>query len=237
VIEQFVLDQKDYYPIGWRRLNAVQTLPLTENWPITVGNAIASFSSGFLGGMITRRMARNLSLHVTLSTLPASGACFFVVTISHLSAYYYLVLRRMFSNDPMLCSTCLEIRSFALGSFIPVTMGTSIAVLANLSACLLNKTIRLPQFNIRAYPEWKHFFRKHAFKGMSRRYFVAYPIINGFLASMIFLGQNYYWRNYLQQRLVLLENQSLPYKEPRKRNKLTGSVQDFFTKFFGSKTR
>ncbi len=182
-------------------------------------------------------MARNLSLHVTLSTLPTAGACFFVVTMSHLSAYYYLVLRPMFSNDPMLCPTCLEIRSFAMGSFIPTVMGTSIAVLANLSACLLNKTIHLPQFNIQAYPEWKHFFRKHAFKGMSRRYFVAYPLINGFLASMIFLGQNYYWRKTLQQRLELLENQSLPYKEPQKRNKLLGSIQDFFTKLFGGKIR
>jgi len=47
--EQFVSDRKDYYPIGWRRVNTVQALPLRENWPITIGNAIASFSSGFLG--------------------------------------------------------------------------------------------------------------------------------------------------------------------------------------------
>jgi hypothetical protein len=187
--------------------------------------------------MITRQMARNLSLHVTLSTLPTSGACFFVVTVSHLSAYYYFVLRPLFSNDPMLCSTCLEIRSFAIGSFIPTTMGTSIAILANLSAILLNKTIRLPQFHIRAYPEWKYFFRKHAFKGMSRRYFVAYPLITGFLASMMFLGQNYYWKNYLQQRLDTLENQSLPYKEPRKRNKFLGPIRDFFTKLSGGKIK
>jgi len=162
--------------------------------------------------MITRQMARNLSLHVTLSTLPSSGACLLVVTVSHLSTYYYSVLRPMFSNDPMLCSTCLEIRSFTIGSFIPVLMGTSNTVLANLSACLLNKTLHLPQFNIQAYPEWKLFFRKHAFKGMSRRYFVAYPLMSGFLSSMIFLGQNYYWRNNLQQRLDELEKQSLPYK-------------------------
>ena len=191
----------------------------------------------YLGGAIARRMARNLSLHVTLSTLPTSGACFFVVTLTHLSAYYYLVLHPMFSNDPMLCSTCLEIRSFALGSFVPVTMGTSIAVLANLSTCLLNKTIRLPRFNIQSYPEWRHFFRKHAFKGMSRRYFVAYPIINGFLASMIYLGQDYYWRNDLQHRLDLLEKQSLPSTEPKKRNTPFGAVQDFFTKLFSSKVK
>jgi hypothetical protein len=49
VYEQALLEQKDYYTIGWRRLNAVQTLPLKENWPITIGNAAASFSSGFLG--------------------------------------------------------------------------------------------------------------------------------------------------------------------------------------------
>ncbi len=182
-------------------------------------------------------MARNLSLHVTLSTLPTSGACFILLTISHLSAYYYLVLRPMFSDDPMLCSTCLEIRSFTLGSAIPLAMGTSVAVLANLSACLMNKTLRLPRFNIQAYPEWKYFFRKHAFKGMSRRYFVAYPLLNGFLASMIFLGQHYYWRNDLRPRFDLLEKQILPAKEPRKRNRLLGPVQDFFTKNFGGKMR
>jgi hypothetical protein len=187
--------------------------------------------------MITRRMARNLSLHVTLRTLPTSGACFFVVTVSHLSAYYYLVLRSMFSDNPMLCSTCLEIRSFAIGSLIPLVMGTGIAVSANLSACLLNKTLRLPRFNIQAYPEWKHFFRKHAFKGMSRNYFFAYPILTGFLTSMIFIGQNYYWRNNLRHRFDLLEKQSLPAQEPRKRNRLLGPVQDFFTKLFGGKMR
>lgn len=182
-------------------------------------------------------MARNLSLHVTLSTLPTSGACFFIVTISHLSAYYFLVLRPMFSNDPLLCPTCLEIRSFAMSTFFPTVMGTSVAVVANLSACLINKAIRLPRFNIQAYPEWKHFFQKHAFKGMSRRYFVAYPLLNGFLASMVFLGQNYYWKNNLQYRLETLEKQSLPYKEPRKRTKISATIQDFFTKLFSSKTR
>lgn len=187
--------------------------------------------------MIAHRMARNLSLHVTLSTLPTSGACFFVVTLSHLSSYYYLVLQPMFSNDPYLCPTCLEIRSFTIASFIPTIMGTSIAVLANLSACLLNKTIRLPEFRVQAYPEWKRFFQKHAFKGMSKRYFVAYPLINGFLASMVFLGQNYYWKTNLQYRLEKLEKESLPYKEPRKRGKVLGSVQDFFTKLFTSKSR
>jgi hypothetical protein len=182
-------------------------------------------------------MARNLSLHVTLSTLPTSGACFLVVTISHLSAYYYLVLQPMFSNDPMICQTCLEIRSFAIGTFMPITMGTSIAVLANLSASLLNKTLHLPPFHIKAYPEWRQFFRKHAFKGMSRRYFVALPIINGFLASMIFLGQNHYWKTNLQPRLELLEKQSLPSTDTKKRSRLFGSVQDFFTKLFGSKVK
>jgi hypothetical protein len=47
--EQVLLNQKDYYSIGLRRLHTIQALPLTENWPITMGNAIASFSSGFLG--------------------------------------------------------------------------------------------------------------------------------------------------------------------------------------------
>jgi hypothetical protein len=49
VYEQALLEQKDYYAIGWRRLNAIQALPLKENWPITIGNAAGSFSSGFLG--------------------------------------------------------------------------------------------------------------------------------------------------------------------------------------------
>jgi hypothetical protein len=47
--EELLLDRKDYYAIGWRRLNTVQKLPLRENWPIIMGNAIASFSSGILG--------------------------------------------------------------------------------------------------------------------------------------------------------------------------------------------
>ena len=183
--------------------------------------------------MIAHRMAHNLSLHITLNIFPTIGSCFLVATGSQLLAHYYLILRPMLSNDPMLCSTCLEIRSFAMGSFIPVTIGTSIAVLANLSHCLLHTTIHLPQFHIKAYPEWIHFFRKHAFKGMYRRHFLLYPLVNGFLASMIFLGQDYYWKNYLQHRLDLLEKQLVPYKEPRKRNKFIGSIGDFFTKLFG----
>ncbi|CAF0843615.1 unnamed protein product [Rotaria sordida] len=235
--EQILFDQKEYDTVGWRRLHAIQTLPLQENWPITIGNGIASVSTGFIGSMITHRMARNLLLHLSSSTIPASGTCFLVVTVTYLSSYYFFVLRPMFSNDPMICTTCLEIRSFAMGSFIPLTMGTSLAVVANLSTCLLNKTIRLPQFQIRQYPEWIRFFRKHAFKGMSRRHFFAYPIINGFLTSMIFLGQNYYWKNNLQYRLDTLEKQILSNKEPQKRNKLFGPIQDLFTKSFRDKTK
>ena len=182
-------------------------------------------------------MARNLSLHITLSTLPTSGTCFLLLAVSHLSAYYFLVLQPMFSDDPMLCSTCLEIRSLALASSIPVVMGGSAAVLANLSACLMNKTLRLPRFNIQAYPEWKHFFRRHAFKGMTQRYFVAYPLLNGFLASMVFLGQYYYWKNDLRPRFQALEKQGLPVQEPRKRSRLLGPVQDFFAKISGGKMK
>jgi hypothetical protein len=47
--DQLLLNQKDYYTVGWKRLNTIQSSPLRENWPITIGNAIASFSSGFLG--------------------------------------------------------------------------------------------------------------------------------------------------------------------------------------------
>ncbi|UJR27837.1 hypothetical protein I4U23_009103 [Adineta vaga] len=235
--EQFYLNQQDYYKIGWKRLNAVQSLSFQENWPIVAGNAVASFSSGFLGGTISSRMAQNLALNVSLSVRPTSAACFFAVTVAHLATYYYGVLRPMFSDDPTLCPTCLEIRTFAIGSFIPVTLGTSMAVFANLSSCLLNKTIRLPQFNIRAYPEWREFFRRHAFKGMAHRYFVAYPLINGFLASMVFLGQNYYWRSYLRQHLYSIDDQTVPYKESKKRSKVFGPIQDFFTKAFSSKVR
>lgn len=180
-------------------------------------------------------MARNLSLHVTLSILPTAGASFFIVTLSHLSAYYYLVLRPMFSNDPMLCTTCLEIRSFTLGTFSPLVIGTSGAVLANLSSCLINKTIRLPEFHIRAYSEWKRFFERHAFKGMSRRYFVAYPLISGFVSSAVFLVQDYYWRNQLRQRLDLVETQTLPSKAAGKSNQVFAPVQNLFTQLLGGK--
>ncbi|CAF3133329.1 unnamed protein product [Rotaria socialis] len=234
--EQILLNQHEYNSVGWRRLEIIQTLPLKENWPITMGNGVAAISSGFLGGMITRRVARNLLLHLSSSTLPASGACLLVCSVTHLTSYYYSVLRPMLSNDPMLCSTCLEIRAFALGSFIPLTFGTSIAVLSNFSTCLINKTIRLPQFQIQAYPEWIRFFRKHAFKGMSRGHFFAFPLINGFLASMIFMGQNYYWKNNLQYRLATLEKE-LSYSEPKKRNKIFASIEDFFIRLVGRKTK
>ncbi|CAF3878324.1 unnamed protein product, partial [Adineta steineri] len=234
---QILLNQQDYHQLGWKRLNRVQSLPLKDNWPIVAGNAIATFSSGFLGGLITHRMARNLSLNITASSRPATGACFLVVTVAHLSAYYYTVLQPMFSGDPRLCTTCLEIRSFALGTFLPITMGATTAVLLNLSSCLLNKTLHLPQFNIRAYPEWRQFFRQHAFKGMAHRHFFAYPLINGFLASMVFLGQHYYWKNYLQQQLETLSEQSSSSsnKEPKKRVRPFGVVQDFFAKLFSNK--
>ncbi|CAF4503371.1 unnamed protein product, partial [Rotaria sp. Silwood2] len=44
--EQVLLDQKEYYTIGWRRLHTIQSLPLHENWPITMGNGIVSVASG-----------------------------------------------------------------------------------------------------------------------------------------------------------------------------------------------
>ena len=154
-------------------------------------------------------MARNLALNLTLSTYPSSGASFFVATLTHLVTYYYSVLRPLYSDDPMLCPTCLEIRAFTIGSFTPVIMGTTTGVLANLSSVLLNRTLRLPEFHIRAYPDWKLFFEKHAFKGMAARHFFAYPLMNGFLASVILLGQNYHWNNGLRERLDTLEQQSL----------------------------
>ncbi|CAF2078785.1 unnamed protein product [Rotaria magnacalcarata] len=234
--EQTLLNQHEYYAVGWRRLNIIQTLPLNENWPITVGNGAAAVSSGFLGGMITRRVARNLLLHLSSSTLPASGACLLACSATYVTSYYYFVLQPMFSNDPMLCPTCLEIRTFALGSFIPITFGTSIAILSNFSTCLINKTIRLPQFQVQAYPEWIRFFRKHVFKGMSRGHFFAYPLINGFLASMIFMGQHYYWKTNLQYRLATLEKE-LSYSEPKKRNKIFAPIEDFFIRLFGRKTK
>jgi len=182
-------------------------------------------------------MARNLSIHRTLSPIPTSGVCFLVVALTHLTSYCYLVLRPMMSDDPMLCSTCLEIRTFALASFVPPVMGTTIALLANLSTCLIHKIITLPKFNIQAYPEWKLLFKRHAFKGMARRYYGAYPLINGFIASMVFLGQNYYWNNHFRKHLQSIEKETISYKEPKPRNKLFAPIQDFFTKITGNKMK
>lgn len=175
-----------------------------------------------LAGLITRRMAANLTLNLTSSTLPSSGASFFVATLTHLAAYYYSVLRPLYSDDPMLCPTCLEIRAFTIGSFTPLIMGTTTAVLGNLSTVILNKTLRLPEFHIRAYRDWQYFFQKHAFKGMAQRHYFIYPLMNGFLASMILLGQSYYWNNGLRQHLDSLEQQSLP---GGKRNKWNRTSQ------------
>lgn len=47
--EQVLINRQDYSTVGWRRLHTCQSLPLKENWPITIGNAVSSFSSGFLG--------------------------------------------------------------------------------------------------------------------------------------------------------------------------------------------
>ncbi|CAF3303650.1 unnamed protein product [Rotaria socialis] len=46
--EQILLNQHEYNSVGWRRLEIIQTLPLKENWPITMGNGVAAISSGFL---------------------------------------------------------------------------------------------------------------------------------------------------------------------------------------------
>lgn len=50
--EEILLDHKEYHTLGWRRLEIVQRLPLNENWPIVIGNGIASVSSGLLGNII-----------------------------------------------------------------------------------------------------------------------------------------------------------------------------------------
>ena len=47
--DQVLIDQKDYQKLGWRRINAVQSLPLKDSWPITIGNGVATFSSGLVG--------------------------------------------------------------------------------------------------------------------------------------------------------------------------------------------
>lgn len=92
--------------------------------------------------------ATNLTLNLTSSTL---------------ATYYYVVLRPLFSDDPMLCSTCLEIRSLDIGNFT--------------------------------------------------------PLMNGSLASVILLGQSYYWNNDLRQHLNSLEQQSLPTGKLKKWNR------------------
>lgn len=161
----------------------------------------------FLGGAITRRVGTNLSLNLTSSILTSSGSCFLVVTVTHLMAYYYSVLRPLYSGDPFICPTCLEIRAFTLASVTPVLMGTPIAVLTNLSSALLNKSIRLPPFDINAYQQWHEFFRRHAFKGMATKYFFAYPLFNGLWASIILYGQSYFWNHTLKHQLVYSEKQ------------------------------
>jgi hypothetical protein len=159
----------------------------------------------YLGALISGRMAKNLSLNLGSNRLRTRGSCFLVVTAFHLVGHYFGVLRPLYSNDPMLCSTCLEIRSFAIGAFTPITIGTTLSVLANLSTCILEKSFRLPPFKITSHAEWRTFFVKYAFKGMSRTHFLFYPIMNGFFSSMIFLGQNYHWNTYLKQHMDLSE--------------------------------
>jgi hypothetical protein len=41
--------QHDYYALGWRRLNIIQSMPMKDTWPIIYGNVAASCSSGILG--------------------------------------------------------------------------------------------------------------------------------------------------------------------------------------------
>ena len=173
----------------------------------TCAELITSDSFPFLGGAITHRMGTNLSMKLTSGVFASSGACFLAVTVTHLVAYYTSVLRPLYSDDPMLCPTCLQIRSFAIAAATPIAMETPMAVLANLSSVILNKTLRVPPFQINAYPEWYELFRRHAFRGMSTRYFFAYPLFNGFWASLIFTGQSYFWNHTLRPKLVCQEKQ------------------------------
>lgn len=41
--------QIDYYTVGMKRLSAIQSMPLKDNWPITIGNAAMTFMSGLIG--------------------------------------------------------------------------------------------------------------------------------------------------------------------------------------------
>lgn len=47
--DQLLKDRQDYHKLAWRRISTVQSLPLKESWPITIGNAVATFSSGLVG--------------------------------------------------------------------------------------------------------------------------------------------------------------------------------------------
>ena len=47
--EDILLNRQDYEEVGWRRLRAIQSLPLQDNLPFTVSNSIAAFSSGMIG--------------------------------------------------------------------------------------------------------------------------------------------------------------------------------------------
>lgn len=100
----------------------------------------------------------------------------------------------------MVCPTCLEIRSFTIGTAFPVLLGTSASILGNLSTVINYKVLRLPPFTLSAYKEWLYFFERHAFKGMAHRHFLFYPLLNGFFTSLAFAGQSYYWHHYLRDR-------------------------------------
>lgn len=155
-------------------------------------------------------MATNLSLSLTSNLFGTVGGPWFITTSTHLIAYYFGVLRQLCSDDPLLCPTCLEIRSFAIGSLVPVVVGTTAATLSNLSTIVLRKTIHLPPFHIKAYREWQHLFQKYAFKGMAHRHFLFYPLLNGFLTSMIFFGHNYIWQDNFRDRVLSLERKYSP---------------------------
>jgi hypothetical protein len=40
---------QDYYVTGWKRLNAIQLVPLRESWPMIIGTALSASGSGLIG--------------------------------------------------------------------------------------------------------------------------------------------------------------------------------------------
>ncbi|CAF0887810.1 unnamed protein product [Didymodactylos carnosus] len=203
--DQHLYDQEvdgisaDFKKLGSQKLDLLQYLSLHDHWPITIGSAVAACGSGFVGVLINRQIVKNLSLKLVTRQGPTMASCFIVPVLAHIALYYSLVLRDI-AGDPNACSTCLEIRTLSL-SLIAPTMATSVSLLANISASLLHKSIRLPPLQLSAYNEWINFLKKYPLRNLSR-IFIYGSVFNMVLSSSILYGQQYYWKNTIERKIV-----------------------------------